>query len=327
MNKKRIKIFPNHNEQATTIAAEANARIEENIGLAVVTSGPGGTNAITGIAGAWLESVPLIVITGQVKLSDLKKTSGVRQKGPQEIDITSLVKPITKYAKTVMSKEYIRYELEKSYYLATSGRMGPVLLDIPLDIQAATIVPKLLKKQYKPKAEKKVTINFDKINQMLRNARRPLFLIGHGVRLSKSTSLTQKLINKYSIPFVTTWNASDLLPYDHSLNIGRPGSVALRAPNFAIQNCDLLISVGARLDNVVTAFNSKNFAKNAKKILVDIDSAELKKFNHHIDYKICCSADVFLKGFIKEINVKKLENISDWQNKCKVWKYKYSIKT
>ena len=167
-------------------------------------------------------------------------------------------------------------------------------------------MPKLLKKQYKPKAEKKVTINFDKINQMLRNARRPLFLIGHGVRLSKSTSLTQKLINKYSIPFVTTWNASDLLPYDHSLNIGRPGSVALRAPNFAIQNCDLLISVGARLDNVVTAFNSKNFAKNAKKILVDIDSAELKKFNHHIDYKICCSADIFLKGFIKEINVKKI---------------------
>ena len=322
---KRIKIFPNHNEQATTIAAEANARIEENIGLAVVTSGPGGTNAITGIAGAWLESVPLVVITGQVKLSDLKRTSGVRQKGPQEIDITSLVKPITKYAKTVMSKEYIRYELEKAYYLATSGRMGPVLLDIPLDIQAATIVPKLLKKQYKPKAEKKVIINFEKINQMLINAKRPLFLIGHGVRLSKSTSLTQKLINKYRIPFVTTWNASDLLPYDHSLNIGRPGSVALRAPNFAIQNCDLLISVGARLDNVVTAFNSKNFAKNAKKILVDIDSAELKKFNHHIDYKICCSADIFLKGFIKEINVKKLENISDWQNKCEVWKYKYSI--
>ncbi len=321
---KKIKIFPNHNEQASTIAAEANGRIEENIGLAVVTTGPGGTNAITGIAGAWLESVPLFVISGQVKLSDLKKTSGLRQKGPQEIDITSLVKPITKYAKTVKSKELIKYELEKAYHLATTGRMGPVLLDIPLDIQSSIVTLNSFKKSFFPKIQKKININFNKINEMLCISKRPLLLIGHGVRLSKSTKLAQQVISKIKIPFVTTWNALDLLPFDHTLNIGRPGSVALRAPNFAVQNCDLLISIGARLDNIVTAFNPNQFGKNAKKIIIDIDQKELDKLKN-IDYKICCSADLFLHSFLHEVKNINLPNISNWKRKCSEWKNKYKI--
>jgi len=280
-SKKNLDYVANHNEQASSIAAEAYSRVTENIGVAVVTTGPGSTNAITGVAGAWIESVPLMIISGQVKRSDLKGKSGVRQIGPQEVDIVSIVKSITKYATTIKNPKNIRLELEKAYHQATTGRKGPVWIDIPLDIQAAPIEPSKLiglKKLSSKKNSVKLFNKYDEIINLVNSSKRPIILAGHGIRLSKASKDFTKMCKILKIPVVTTWNAMDLLPNSSKLNIGKPGTVALRAPNFAIQNSDLLISIGARLDNVVTAYNPQNFAKNAKKIIVDIDLNELNKF-------------------------------------------------
>ena len=250
--KKGLDYVANHNEQASSISAEAYSRVTENIGVAVVTTGPGSTNAITGVAGAWIESVPLMIISGQVKTSDLKGNSGVRQMGPQEVDIVSIVKPITKYAATVKDPKKIRSELEKAYHLATTGRKGPVWIDIPLDIQAAPIVAETLI-EFKALSNKKKSFNkYNEILNLINSSNRPIILAGHGIRLSKASKDFTKMCRILKIPVVTTWNAMDLLPDSSKLNIGKPGTVALRAPNFAIQNSDLLISIGARLDNIIT---------------------------------------------------------------------------
>ncbi len=189
-SKKDLNFIANHNEQASSISAEAYSRVTENIGVAVVTTGPGSTNAITGVAGAWIESVPLIIISGQVKTSDLKAKSGVRQMGPQEVDIVSIVKPITKYAVTVKNPKKIKYELEKAFHLATEGRKGPVWLDIPLDIQAAPIFEEKLngfKVKLLLKNKNSLFNKYQDIIELINKSERPIILAGHGIRLAKTT--------------------------------------------------------------------------------------------------------------------------------------------
>ena len=326
--KKGLDFVANHNEQASSIAAEAYSRVTENIGVAIVTTGPGSTNAITGVAGAWIESVPLMIISGQVKRSDLKGKSGVRQMGPQEVDIVSIVSPITKYAKTIKDPKKIRSELEKAYYLATSGRKGPVWIDIPLDIQATPIDPTKLigfKKLTSNKSSLKFFNKYDEIINLINTSERPIILAGHGIRLAKASKDFTKMCRLLNIPVVTTWNAMDLLPNSNKLNIGKPGSVALRAPNFAIQNSDLLISVGARLDNIVTAYNPQNFAKNSKRIIVDIDLNELNKFKMKVHFKINLDAKVFLENLNAATAKSKIKKFTQWINKCNNWKNKYAI--
>ena len=327
-SKKNLDYVANHNEQASSIAAEAYSRVTENIGVAVVTTGPGSTNAITGVAGAWIESVPLMIISGQVKRSDLKGKSGVRQIGPQEVDIVSIVKSITKYATTIKNPKNIRLELEKAYHQATTGRKGPVWIDIPLDIQAAPIEPSKLiglKKLSSKKNSVKLFNKYDEIINLVNSSKRPIILAGHGIRLSKASKDFTKMCKILKIPVVTTWNAMDLLPNSSKLNIGKPGTVALRAPNFAIQNSDLLISIGARLDNVVTAYNPQNFAKNAKKIIVDIDLNELNKFKIKIDLKINLDAKFFIAKLNDKAAKNKIKSFSDWLRKCNDWKKRYTI--
>jgi len=327
-SKKNLDYVANHNEQASSIAAEAYSRVTENIGVAVVTTGPGSTNAITGVAGAWIESVPLMIISGQVKRSDLKGKSGVRQIGPQEVDIVSIVKSITKYATTIKNPKNIRLELEKAYHQATTGRKGPVWIDIPLDIQAAPIEPSKLiglKKLSSKKNSVKLFNKYDEIINLVNSSKRPIILAGHGIRLSKASKDFTKMCKILKIPVVTTWNAMDLLPNSSKLNIGKPGTVALRAPNFAIQNSDLLISIGARLDNVVTAYNPQNFAKNAKKIIVDIDLNELNKFKIKIDLKINLDAKFFIEKLNDKAAKNKIKSFSDWLKKCNDWKKRYTI--
>lgn len=323
---KGLKFVANHNEQASSISAEAYARVSGNIGVAMVTTGPGSTNAITGLVGAWIESVPLIIISGQVKRQDLKLNSGVRQKGPQEVGIVTMINSVTKYAKTIQNKNSIKYELEKALYLANSGRKGPVWLDIPLDIQAASIDPENIR-SFTPKTniKKNYLTRYKKIIKFLYASKRPLFIIGHGVRLSGAEKEFKRLVKQLNIPVVFTWNALDLLEFDNKLNIGRPGTVALRAPNFAVQNCDLLISIGARLDNVVTAYNPQNFAKHAKKIFVDIDKNELEKFKHKVDLKICCDAKEFINNLLIKLKPLKIKSNESWIDKCNEWKYKYKV--
>jgi acetolactate synthase-1/2/3 large subunit len=324
---KGLNYVSNHNEQASSISAEAYSRVSENFGVAIVTTGPGATNAITGVAGAWIESVPLLIISGQVKRSDLMKETGVRQMGPQEVDIASIIKPITKYVTTVMSAEDIRYELEKAVHIMKSGRKGPVWIDIPLDIQASKINQSSLK-SYRNSKSSKISINrkiIKKTIKLIKESKRPIILAGHGIRLSGGANSFNKLYKKFGIPVVTTWNAMDLIPSNHSLNIGKPGAVALRAPNFAIQNSDLLISIGARLDNVVTAFNPERFAKNAKRIIVDIDQSELHKFKFPIELKINSDARIFIESLLKISKNLNFKDYKKWVKRCNSWKKKYTV--
>lgn len=325
----RITAVPCLHEQACAISAEAYARINENLGVAVVTTGPGATNAITGVAGAWIESVPMLVISGQVKRSDMLDGSPLRQKGVQEVEIVNMVKSITKYAVTIRKPEDIRRELEKAVNLAKSGRKGPVWIDVPLDVQGAPIDPVALAGIDCFATETGQTVAPETLAQicsLLQEAKRPLVLAGHGIRLAGAAQSFKELVEKLGIPVVTTWNALDMLPYEHPLLVGRPGVVALRAPNFAVQNCDLLISIGSRLDNIITAYNPRGFARGARKIIVDVDQHEIDKLDMDMELAIEADARDFIMALAKHVEavVPYLE-ISAWREQCTSWKYRYGV--
>jgi acetolactate synthase-1/2/3 large subunit len=314
-------------EQAAAISAEAYARINENIGVCMVTTGPGATNAITAVAGAWIESVPLMVISGQVKRADMLRDSPLRQKGVQEVDIVKIVQSITKYAVTVERPEDIRMVMEQAAHRARCGRAGPVWIDVPLDVQGAPVDRTSLPPWQHTPVEKDKQALSDAVMQLqklLASAQRPVLLAGHGVRLSGAAILFRELAEKLDIPVVTTWNALDLLPYEHPLLVGRPGVVALRAPNFAVQNCDLLISIGSRLDNIITAFNPRGFAKTAKKVVVDVDRNEIDKLDMDIALPIHSNAKDFLQAW-QAAAVPSHPDWSDWKARCADWKRRYPV--
>jgi acetolactate synthase-1/2/3 large subunit len=327
---KDIEYVCNHHEQACAIAAEAYARVTNNLGVALVTTGPGGTNAITGVAGAWLDSTPCLFISGQVKRDDLMGNLGVRQLGSQEIDIISLVKPITKYACTIMDPANIRFHLEKAVYLARSGRPGPVWIDIPLDVQAASIEPEMLDSfdlkeidvnPYHANLEKQISGVVDLIN----NSERPIILAGNGIRLAGAEKVFLDLVNQLNIPVLTTWLGIDLLPESHNLFIGRPGSIAPRGANFALQNSDCLLIIGSRLDMALTGYAHEKFARAAKKIMVDIDPHEIKKIDASIDMPICADAKAFIHALLESLNKTKVKASSSWLLRCQEWKEKYPV--
>ena len=322
-----MDFVPNHHEQACSIAAEAYARVNESLGVALVTTGPGATNAITGVTGAWIESVPMLVISGQVKRADRLGNSGVRQMGPQEVDIVSMVKPVTKYAVTLDDPAQVRYHLEKALFLARSGRKGPVWLDVPLDIQASQINPDELAGYTPESAETTMQPDAAKIKRILElvdQSSRPLILAGHGIRLAGAAKEFRQLYETLNIPVVTTWNAMDLIPHAHPLCVGKPGVVALRAPNLAIQNCDLLISIGSRLDNIVTAFNPRNFARSAKKVVVDVDAHELAKLDMDIAVTMQADASPTIKTMLEQAAPHR-KNCADWLARCNDWKQRYRV--
>jgi acetolactate synthase-1/2/3 large subunit len=329
-NNHNIKAIPCHHEQSCGIAAEASGRVSDNkvssFGVALVTTGPGATNIITPVAGAWIESLPLFIISGQVKSKDRLNGRKIRQSGTQEVDIISLVKPITKYAITLESSKNVIYTFEKAIYEMLNGRKGPVWVDIPLDIQNTLINPQKLRRFKKlglVRDEKKLNkYNFEKITDLISKSKRPVIIGGHGIRLSSSKKEFLKLIERYKIPFLTTWPALDLIEYNHPLNMGRPGVVAPRSSNFVLQNSDLVITIGARLDNNITAYNPQEFARAAKKIIVDIDKEELKNKKNIGAYLVQDSASNFLNLFMK--HVPKFSN-NDWVEKCQYWKQKYDV--
>jgi acetolactate synthase-1/2/3 large subunit len=331
-----LTYVPNHHEQACTIAAEAYGRVNENLGVALVTTGPGATNAITGVVGAWIESTPLLVISGQVKRADLLGDSGLRQNGVQEVGIVAMVESVTKYAVTVDDPAQIRFHMEKALHLARSGRQGPVWIDVPLDVQASLVEPERLP-GFTPAESvpagtnaaaevSELSANVAKTLARLATAKRPLILAGHGIRLAGAAQDFQALVETCGIPVVTTWNALDLLPSTHRLNVGKPGVVALRAPNFALQNCDLLISVGCRLDNVITAYNPQGFARAADKVVVDIDPAELAKLDLCGQITpICADARAFLAELARQRSDHIFPAWNDWQKTCQDWKQRYPL--
>lgn len=325
-----ISFVPTHHEQAAAVAAEAYARIRGGLGCALVTTGPGGTNTLTAVAGAWIESIPLMIISGQAKRSDLVGDRGVRQMGVQEVDIASVVRPITKYSVMIMDAKDIRYHMEKAAYEALSGRMGPVWIDIPLDVQASLIDWDELEGVTPPVEAAPASDLAEQIASvidLLNKAERPVLLAGHGVRLSNAGEVFRQTCEMLGIPVLTTWNAMDLLPETHPLAMGKPGVVALRGANFTVQNSDLLLVVGARLDNLVTAYNPEKFGRNAKKILIDIDQNELKKFSPEMNIAKAIKADAgdFFKAFIAQ--KKQLTSIdrSGWLAQCTEWKKRYPL--
>lgn len=321
-----LEVVACHHEQAAAIAAEAYCRINENLGVAMVTTGPGATNAVTAVAGAWIESVPLLVISGQVKRADLLRGAPLRQKGVQEVDIVSVVEPITKHAVTIERPEDIRRELERAVFLAREGRAGPVWLDVPLDVQGAPIDPDVLE-GWQPDlvpVEKLDPAVLAQVRSLLEDAQRPMILAGHGVRLSGAANAFRELVESLGVPLVTTWNAMDLLPYEHPLYVGRPGVVALRAPNFAIQNADLLIAIGCRLDNIITAYAPRDFARNARKVVVDVDANEIAKLDMDIDVSITSDAANFIGALAGTVGDAEFRR-PQWLERCAGLKARYGV--
>ncbi len=326
---KKLSYVCNLHEQACAIAADAYGQYTNNLGVALVTTGPGGTNTITGVAAAWLDSTPMLIVSGQVKRPDMVGNRGIRQMGFQEINIVSMVKSITKYAVTVTEPEKIRYHLEKAVSLAMSSRPGPVWVDIPLDVQAVMIDEEQL---IGFEEELNEQINKDKLNekvskaiQLLNQSERPVMLVGNGVRLANGIKDFSNMIDLLQIPVLTTWKAIDFLAENHPLFAGRPGAVGQRGANFTQQNSDFILSIGARLDFGQTGYNHRNFARAAKKVIVDIDPNEIKKLDMPIEIPICCDAKIFIRDFIKQKNKIKPIYRTNWLKKCKEWQAKYPV--
>ena len=322
-----ISFVCNLHEQASSFAAETYAKAIRGLGVCMVTTGPGGTNTVTGVAGAWLDSTPVLFISGQAKRPDLKGNSGVRQVGLQEVDIVSIVSPITKYAVTVMDPEKIRFILEKALHEALNGRPGPVWIDIPLDVQAATIDPATLESFVAPLRVEPAGLpeKVGKTIELLNKSERPLILAGNGIRLAHGEGEFRKLIDLLQVPVLATWLAVDLFNYDDTLYMGKPGTVAPRGVNFALQNCDLLLVIGSRLDMTLTAYAPEHLARGAKKVMVDIDPAELRKLASYTEVSIQADAGDFLREFLNQGSaVLKLDR-SAWWDRCRVWKKSWPI--
>jgi acetolactate synthase-1/2/3 large subunit len=334
-----IEPICNSHEQASAMAAENYAKAVNGLGVAMVTTGPGGTNAITGLAGAWLDSTPVLFLSGQVKRPDRMfapdgASLGMRQLGVQEIDIVSIVKPLTKYAVTVLDPHSIRFHLEKAVHLALTGRPGPVWIDIPLDVQAAPIDASDLAPFEAPLPDPQAAEQPDLAAQVreaidaLNRAQRPLILIGNGVRLAHAEDQFRELFDLLRIPVEATWCAADIISSEDPLFVGRPGSLASRGANFALQNCDFLLSVGARLDFALTGYAPEKFARAAHKVMVDIDPAEIRKLAPFIHTPICADAGGFLREMLRQTpSAVQPKDRTCWNKRCTEWKTRYPVVT
>jgi acetolactate synthase-1/2/3 large subunit len=328
----RLTYVCNLHEQASAMAAETYAKVRGDVGACLVTTGPGGTNAITGVAGAWLDSTPCFFVSGQVKRADLKADTGVRQMGVQEVDIVAIVAPITKYAVTVLEPATIRYYMEKALHLARSGRPGPVWVDIPLDVQGATIDLDALvgfdpaELPPAPRVDREtLRARVAEVIAHLNASDRPVLLIGNGIRLARGEAELAQAVDRLGIPVLTTWLTHDIIPDAHPLYAGRPGPVAPRGANFTLQNSDFLLSVGARLDNVVTGYAPKAFARAATKVMVDVDAAELRKMGDSVQVPVCADAREFLLELLAQADAIVPRDRSSWLARCAEWKARYPV--
>jgi acetolactate synthase-1/2/3 large subunit len=327
----KLHCIYNHHEQACAMAAEAYARVNNKIAVVCVTSGPGCTNAITGVLGGWQDSIPMLIISGQVRYDTTVRSTGLelRSFGGQEFDITKFVSCMTNYAEMVIDPYRIKYSLEKSLSLARKGRPGPCWIDIPLNIQDFIVETEELC-DYNPQENEKITSEevtdstCDKIIEKIKMSKRPVLNAGSAIRTSGSIKIFQELIEKLNIPVVTCWNSIDLISTDHPLYIGRAGTMGDRAGNYAVQNSDLFLSLGSRLSIYQVGYNYQTWAREAFTIIVDIDPNELAKPTVHIDMPIC--ADV--KSVMKKLNKclgGKLSIANEWLKTCHIWKKKYPV--
>lgn len=322
-----LEFVCNLHEQAAAIAAEGYAKVTNELAVLMVTTGPGGTNAVTGVASAWLDSMPLLVLSGQVKRADLKRDSGVRILGVQEIDIVSIVRSITKYAVTIEDPASIRYHLERAVYLATEGRRGPAWIDIPLDVQAAPIDPDQLEGFEPPAIEPDGALagQVARLVKLLASAERPVIVAGTGIRSAGAVPEFRRAIESLGAPVLTTWLGIDLLPDDHRLFAGRPGSIAPRGANFTLQNADLMLVIGARLDMALTGYAHDKLARGAVKAIVDIDEAEIRKMKTPIELPIVADAGDFLRELNRQLAAREPYHFDSWVGRSQEWKSRYPI--
>lgn len=329
----------NHHEQACAIAAESYARVNNRIAAVCVTTGPGGTNAITGVLGGWLDSVPMFVISGQVRydttaryMNQFIEGLSLRAVGDQEYDITKSVAPMCKYAVMIEDPAQIRYVLEKAYHLATTGRRGPVWIDIPLNYQNCMIDTDELEGYDDtedagtvPKPVDKITVA--QIVSKIRQSKRPVLYAGNGIRLSEGYEAFRKALELLNIPLVTCWDSIDAIEDEHPLYVGRGGIMGDRAGNFAVQNSDLILAVGNRLSIRQVGYNWKTWAREAYVIMVDADPAELAKTTLHVEMPVCADAKDFFEVLNQVLKEEKTPVFSEdfWLQRCETWKKSYPV--
>lgn len=310
-------------EQAAAIAAEAYSRIGGNLGVAVVTSGPGGTNTLTGVAGSWVDSIPVLIISGQVKIeTTIINNPKLRQLGDQEINIVDVVKPITKYAVMITDKNKIKYHLQKAIYLAKSGRPGPVWIDVPLDIQGAYVDENSLKEYDYSDRIVGLDSKIGVVTNLLSRSERPVIIVGNGVRLAKAVEEFRILVERLKIPVIATFAGYDIIPSTNQYYFGRYGTVGQRAANFVVQNADLILAIGSRLNIRAISYNYKAFAREAIKIIVDIDPAELEKPTLRVDIPIVQDAKNFITDLLNSEN-NAIGPKDQWLKQCAKYKAKY----
>ncbi len=315
-------------EQGAAVAAEAYAQHTNKPGCLLVTSGPGATNAITGVTAGWIDSTPMFVLSGQSKRADLVGEKQVRQIGSQEVQIIDMVKPITKYAVQIMKPEEIRYHLERAYYECTNGRPGPVWLSVPLDVQGAVVDEESLKGFIPGEVlQKDISGDVLRVVDLLKEAKAPLFIAGNGIKLSGAEEIFYKFLKKLKAPVLTTWKTIDMFAENDPVYSGHPGIMGDRGANKILQEADLLISVGSRLDTSITAFNDALFGKNAKKVIVDIDEHEINRMEMPKEVEIVSDAGEFLACLTELIWEEKLPDWSEWLTYCKELRNRYPLVT
>ena len=329
-----------HHEQACAMAAEAYARMDNRMAAVCVTTGPGATNAITGVLGGWMDSIPMLVFSGQARYATTVAASGLklRSMGVQECNIVPVVTSITKYAQMIIHPEDIRYHLEKALYMAVNGRPGPVWLDIPLDVQGAVIETEELR-GYDPQEnpeEKPAEISQDVIQQILdkiEKSHRPVLFPGNGVRLAGAMDDFQKLVNILGVPVITGMSSVDAMESEHPYFAGRSGGTGTRPGNFALQNSDVLLSIGNRQGFAQTGFQYQDWARGSYTILNDIDENELKKPSLHVSLPVCGDAGDLIRKLICVAKLRGADETNplfkgrDWIRQCQIWKQKYPVVT
>lgn len=328
---KNYQVICHHHEQAAAMSADAYGRIKNKPAIVMVTAGPGSVNAMNGVVGGWTDSSPMIIISGQAALSFVKyqEKTGIRQHGIQGINIKPLVSNVTKYFITIDDIRRLKYYLEKAYFLCTSGRPGPVWIDVPLDIQRMS-VDNIPQEEYIPEEKRfsssvllqnATSLMFEKLCQ----AERPVILAGQGIALASAQQELYDLIMKSRIPVITSRLGIDLIESDNALYVGRPGNYGERSANIALQNADMIISIGCRLSSATVGYAPEKFGRNAYKFVVDIDKKELNKPGVKIDYKVECDCKVFLQEILKNLTNFSLPSYDEWVTLCNHWKKIYPV--
>lgn len=345
-HEKGLRCLYQHHEQACAIAAESYARIHNKIGVVCVTTGPGGTNAITGVLGGWLDSIPMLVLSGQVRYDTTARWSGVgiRAMGDQEFDITKAIDCMTKYSEMVIDPKRIRYCLEKAIYLAYSGRPGPSWLDIPVDVQGAYVEteelegfdPESYEQEHRLTEKPPVKVTDDMARTIIgkiRQAKRPVLNAGNGIRIAGAYPVFERVVKKLGIPVATGWNSQDCMETENPLYVGRAGGMGDRPGNFAVQNSDLVFSVGSRLSIRQVGYDYKTWAREAYTIVNDIDIEELKKPSVHVDMPLHADAKDLLETLERVLDQEKTpvfdggQGLGDmtWVETCQMWKKAYPV--